>query len=275
MRINTSMMIQQTSQSNLVQKSLSKVMQKLAMGKRITQASDDAAGLAVAKQLESMARGYKRAGANIEDATSALNIADGGASTMSDILQRQRELAVQASSDTLTDKDRQALNQEYQGLNEELGRISGSTQYNTMDLLNGQSPLSNGTGNFQVGPGPGGANQIQTPNTDMTAAAIGSGGDISTAAGAQGALDSVSKALDNVSAGRARIGAMTNRLDYANRNNASMDINTTDAQSRLEDLDFAQATMELARDKIMSQSSLMSIQNFNQISRHTILGLLQ
>jgi flagellin len=194
---------------------------------------------------------------------------------MSDILQRQRDLATQASSDTLTNQDRQALNQEYQALNQEIGRISGSTQYNTQDLLSGQSPLSDGTGTLQVGPGADGTSQLQTPNVDMSATAIGAGGDISTGAGAQSALDSVSKALDNVSAGRSRIGAMSNRLEYANRNNANMNINTTDALSRMEDLDYAQATMELARDNILSQSTMKTIQNFNQISRNTILGLLQ
>lgn len=275
MRINSSMMIQQANQTGMVQKSLSKVLEKLSTGKRINTAADDAAGLAVAKRLEAMSRGYKRAGMNIEDATSALNIADGGSSTISDILQRQRELAVQASSDTLTDSDRQSLDAEYQQLNQELGRTANSTQYNTQDLLNGQSPLSNGSGSFQVGPGAGGANQMNAPTTDMTAGAIGAGGSIATAAGAQTALTSISNAIDNVSASRAKIGALTNRLDAAYRNNSSMEFNTVDAQSRMEDLDYAQATMELARNNIMNQSAISATRNFNQITKHTVLGLLQ
>lgn len=275
MRINTSMMLQQTSQTSLVQKSLSKVLGKLSTGNRINTAADDAAGLAVAKRLEAMSRGYKRSGMNIEDAMSALNIADGGSSTVGDILQRQRELAVQASNDTLTDQDREALDAEYQQLNEELGRTADSTQFNTMDLLNGGSPLSDGTGNIQAGPGAGGANQIGTPNTDMTAGAIGAGGSIATAAGAQAALSSVSSALDKVSAARANIGAFTNRLESAYRNNSNMEINTSEAQSRLEDLDYAQATMELARNDIMSQTAISATRHFNQISKHTVLGLLQ
>lgn len=275
MRINTSMMLQQTSQTNLVQKSLSKVLQKLSTGSRINTAADDPAGLAVAKRLEAMSRGYKRAGMNIEDATSALNIAEGGSSTIGDILQRQRELAVQASNDTLTDQDRQALDAEYQQLNEELARTADSTQFNTMDLLNGGSPLSDGSGQFQTGPGAGGANQISAPNMDMTAGAIGAGGSIATAAGAQAALTSVSSALDQVSGARANIGALTNRLESAYRNNSTMEINTTEAQSRLADLDYAQATMELARNNIMNQTAISATKHFNQISKHTILGLLQ
>lgn len=275
MRINTSMMLQQTSQTSLVQKSLSKVLQKLSTGNRINSAADDPAGLAVAKRLEAMSRGYKRAGMNIEDATSALNIAEGGSSTISDILQRQRELAVQASNDTLTDQDRQALDSEYQQLNQELARTADSTQFNTMDLLNGGSPLSDGSGQFQTGPNAGGANQIDAPSMNMTAGAIGSGGSIATAAGAQAALTSVSSALDQVSGARANIGALTNRLESAYRNNSSMEINTTEAQSRLADLDYAQETMELARNNIMNQTAISASNHFNQISKHTILGLLQ
>jgi len=275
MRINSSMMIQQASQSGLVQKSLSKVLEKLSTGKNLNSASDDAAGIAVAKQLEAMTRGYKRAGENIGDALSALNIADGGASGISDILQRQNELATQASSDTLTNQDRQALDVEYQALNQELGRQADSTQYNGLDLLNGQSPLSNGTGVIQAGASGASSSQLQAPNTDMTAAAIGAGGSIATQAGAQVALNSISKSLDAVSAQRATLGATSNRLDYAARLNSTMEINTAEAQSRIEDLDYAQASMDLARNDILTQSALAATKNFNQISKYTVLGLLQ
>lgn len=275
MRINTSTMLQQTSQTGMVQKSLSKVLQKLSTAKQINSAADDAAGLAVAKRLEAMSRGYKRSGMNIEDAMSALNIAEGGSSGISDILQRQRELAIQASNDTLTNEDRQALDTEYQQLNQELQRSADSTQFNTMDLLNGGSPLSNGTGNFQVGPSAGGANQISAPNMNVTPAAIGAGGSIATQAGAQSAISTLSSALDNLNQKRANVGALTNRLESAYGVNSSMEINTTDAQSRLEDLDYAQATMELARNNILSQGTIAASKHFNQITKHTVLGLLQ
>jgi len=275
MRINSSMMIQQASQSGLVQKSLAKVLEKLSTGKQINTASDDAAGLAVAKRLEAMTRGYKSAGENIGDALSALNIADGGSSGISDILQRQRELATQASSDTLTSQDRQALDSEYQQLNQELSRTSDSTQYNTMDLLNGKSPLSDGTGKFQVGPSGGSSDQISAPNMDLSAASIGAGGSIATAAGAKSALSTVSAALDKVSGSRAQIGALSNRLEHASNLNATAEINTTEAQSRLEDLDYAQASMDLARNDLLSQTSISASQHFNQISKNTVLGLLQ
>ena len=275
MRINTAMMLQQASQTGLVQKRLSSVLEKLATGLKINSASDDAAGLAVAKQLEAMARGYKQSGDNINYGSAALNIADGATGQVSDILQRQSELATQASSDTMTSKDRQALDTEYQALNQELGRISGSTQFNGMNLLDGQSQLSNGQGNLQIGPGANSASQLQTPKMDATPTAIGAGGSIATAAGAKSALTTVSKALDNVSALRANIGASVNRLDYASQLNDTSAINTTDAQSRIEDLDYAQGAMDFARVNILNQSSMFAQKTFNQVSQNTVLGLLQ
>lgn len=275
MRINTGMMLQQSSQSSLVRRSLNQVLEKLSTGKRINRASDDAAGIAMAKRLESMTRAYKTSGGNISDAMSALQIADGGANQISDILQRQNELAVQASSDTLTDQDREALNAEYQQLNAELGRITDSTQYNTMDLLNGNSPLSDGNGVVQVGAGADPSSQMTLDETDMTSANAGWGGDISTAAGAQSALSQISQAMDNISGQRASLGAQVNRLQSAYSNNSTMEYNTVDSLSRLEDLDYAQGVMDLARDNILSQSALTAQNHFNQISQYTVLGLLQ
>ncbi len=270
MRINSAMMLQQTEQTGLVQKRLSNVLSKMGTGKRLQTASDGPAEMAMAKRLEEMARGYKSSGANIEDAMSSLQIADGGASGMSDILQRQRDLAEQASSDTVTDQDRAAMDQEYQQLNQELGRISQGTQFNTQSLLNGQSPLSDGSGRFQVGPN---ANQqMNAPNTDLSGVA---GGSIANAGAARNALQSLDSQIESVNSARANLGAQSNRLDYASRNNSSMEINTTDAQSRLEDLDMAQASMDLARNDLLSQSSIQSSRHFMQISRNTVLGLLQ
>jgi len=270
MRINPSMMLQQSGNVSLIEKSLSKVLGKMSSGKKIQTASDDAAGLAVAKRLEAMSRGYKSSGANIEDAMSSLQIADGGADGMGSILQRQRELAIQASSDTLTDSDRAALDEEYQQLNEELGRYSDSTQYNTQSLLNGKSPLSDGSGQFQVGPN---ANQqMDAPQTDLSSLATGS---IASAAGARSAVATIDSSMETVNGARANLGASGNRLESAARLNSLMEINTADAQSRMEDLDYAQATMDLARNDLLSQTSIQASRHFQQISRNTVLGLLQ
>jgi len=135
--------------------------------------------------------------------------------------------------------------------------------------------LSDGTGTFQVGPGTGASQQISAPSLDLTATSIGSGGSLSTAAGAASALNTVSSALDNVSAVRAQIGALSNRFDSAAGLNSNAEINTTDAQSRMEDLDYAQALMDLSRVDILSQSSISAAQHFSQISKNTVIGLLQ
>jgi len=126
-----------------------------------------------------------------------------------------------------------------------------------------------------VGPGSSAESQMNLPNTDMTAAAAGWGGTIATAGAARSAVSTIDGALNRISGQRAVVGATVNRLDAAGRNNAVMEINTVGAQSRIEDLDYAQGLMDWARSEILSQGSMYAQRHFNQISKHTILGLLQ
>lgn len=262
-------------QINEKQKSLSKTHEKMATGKQINRAQDDAAGLAVAKLLEAMSRGYKADSVNLGDAMAALNIAEGATSGISDMLGRMYELSVQASSDTLTDSDRAMLNEEFQQLRQEIDRQAMSTQYNTQDLLSGQSPLSDGTGKFQVGPNAGGPNQIDVAASDLRTETLGlKDMDISTRAGAASAMEGVNKANETVIENRVNFGTQYNRLEYSYNNNENMNINTTAALQLIEDLDFAKAAMDKARDEVLNQSAIMAQRNFQDISRNSMLALL-
>jgi flagellin len=257
------------------QKALSKVSEKLSTGKRINRAQDDSAGLAIAKLLESLSRGYKVDSINIGDAQSAMNIGEGATQGISDMLNRMRELSVQAANDTLSDNERGALNGEFQQLKQEIDRHTKNTQFNTQDLLSGQSPLSDGTGKFQVGPNAGGPNQIDVAASNLNPSALGiMDMDIATRDGAVAAIDGINKANETVINTRVNFGTQYNRLEYAYNNNENMNINTTAALSNIEDLDFAKATMDMARDKILSQSAILAQRNFQDISRNSMLALL-
>jgi flagellin len=262
-------------QINDRQKSLSKVHEKMATGKKINRAQDDAAGLAVAKVLESMSRGYKADRINIGDAMSAMNIGEGATQGITDMLGRMRELSIQAANDTLSDNERSLLNGEFQELKKEVDRQTKATQFNTQDVLSGQSRLSDGTGKFQVGPNAGGPNEIDINKSDLRPESLGiMNMDISSRNGAVAAIDGISKANDIVNSTRVNFGTQYNRLEYAYNNNENMNINTTSALSVIEDLDYAKAAMDKARDGILNQSAILAQRNFQDISRNSMLALL-
>ncbi|MDR2732316.1 MAG: hypothetical protein LBB36_03760 [Fibromonadaceae bacterium] len=264
-----------THQINERQKSLSKTHEKLGTGKKINRAQDDAAGLAIAKLLEAMSRGYKADRINIGDGMSAMNIGEAATQGISDMLGRMYELSAQAANDTLTDTERGYLNEEFQQLKQEIDRHTKSTQFNTQDLISGQSPLSDGTGKLQVGPNAGGANEIDVAKSDLRPESLGiMNMDISTRSGAATAMDGINKANEVVINTRVNFGTQYNRLEYTLNNNENININTNAALSLIEDLDFAQGMMDKARDDILNQSGIMALRNFQEVSRNSMLALL-
>jgi flagellin len=272
MRINTAMLGASASQIGKNAGLLQKIHEKLATGKQINRASDDASGRAVAEELLTMTRGLSKGTSNIGDAMSALRIADGASGEISNMLQRQRELAIQASNDTLNDKDRGYLNKEYQALTEEIDRIANSSQFNRQSLLNGQSPLSDGSGYIHTG-----ANKQDGVTLDamnMTAASLGAGGSIGSAQDARTAIERTDRALGSVNEGRSTIGSRLNRFEHDANNNQNQAINTTEALSLIEDLDFAKGMMEKSRYDILSRSSTASAANFQEISRNNVMSLM-
>jgi flagellin len=204
---------------------------------------------------------------------SALNIAEGGTQGIQDMLGRMSELSVQAANDTLTDTERQALNEEFQQLKQEVDRQAMSTNFNGQNLLNAGSPLSDGTGNIQVGPESSDGERTAYVNLDTAALGL-KDLDISSANAARAAIDATQSANKQINETRVTVGAQYNRLEHTYQNNANQDINTTAALATAESLDFAQALMEQATQSVLAESAIRAQANFQDISRSSMLGLL-
>ena len=264
----------QTANSlNKTSKDLNKILEKLSTALRINNASDDAAGLAISEQLETQSRGFNMAQQNVTDATSALNIADSTGGQITDMLQQQRDLALQASNDTLTDQQRQGLDTQYQSLTQEINRISGSAQFNTQTVANGQGLAS---GNAEIQAGANAGDQIRMPATNMTAAALGiNGTSIATGAGAQAALSTIDNALDTLNSQRTTVGAMTNAFQSVQNNLSVEDINTQAAQSVIQDQDMASGLADLTQSNLLLETGTEAFARYNEISANHLFGLLQ
>jgi len=258
---------------NKTNRDLGKILEKLSTALRINRASDDAAGLSISQQLETQSRGFNMADQNVTSAMSALNIADSTGGQISDMVQRQHDLALQASNDTLTNQQRQGLDTEYQSLTQEIDRISGSAQFNTQNIANGQGLAA---GNAQIQAGANTGDQIQLPATNMGATALGiTGTSIATGAGAQTALSKLDNALDTLNTQRSTIGSMTNRFESVRNNLSVSDINTQAAQSVLQDQDMAAGLADLTKTKLLLESGTQAFARYNEISSNHLFGLMQ
>lgn len=219
-------------------------MEKLSSGLRINSAADDAAGLSISEKMRGQIRGLEQASRNAQDGISMIQTAEGALSESQDILQRMRELAVQAANDTNVPADRTAIGEELGELKTELTRIKDTTQFNNQKLLDGTSAGASGTVTLQVG-----ANATESMTLDFTSAGIDLAGvitaigtiDISDSAKAQTQISTFQTALDSVSAQRSKLGAYQNRLDHTINNLNNSAENTTAAESRIRDVDYAEA----------------------------------
>jgi flagellin len=259
------------------ERAMSNAMEQLSTGKRINSASDDAAGLAISSRMTSQINGLTQAARNGNDAISLIQTADGALVEVTAMLQRMRELAVQAASDTNITADRSALNSEYVALRTEVDRIGDATQWNGKNIIDG-SAGSGGTLTFQVG-----ANQSQTITialSDMTSdAASGgisgiAGTTLTTRASAGGVIAALDTAITAVNTERATMGAKMNQLEYAVDNLLNVKVNAEASRSRIEDTDYAEATTELARAQIIQQAATAMLAQANQIPQ-TVLALLK
>jgi len=247
----------------------SKSMEKLSSGLRINRAGDDAAGLAISEKMRGQIRGLDMASKNAQDGISLIQTAEGGLNEVHSILQRMRELAVQSSNDTNVSADREALQNEFTELGNELQRIQDNSTFNTQDLFKGTSGTANSSGNLvlQVG-----ANQNETMTLNLTTAGVNldtivsgaQGANISSQASAAAAINSINTLIESVSSGRSYLGAMQNRLEHtiANLDNASE--NLTAAESRIRDVDMAKEMMTQTKNSILAQASQAMLAQANQ-----------
>lgn len=239
----------------------SKSIEKLSSGLRINRAGDDAAGLAISEKMRGQIRGLDMAAKNAQDGISLIQTAEGALNETHSILQRMRELSVQAGNDTNTLEDREAMQKEIDELTKEVDRIATTTEFNTQKLLSGGiSGLV-----LQVG-----ANSGQTITFDiaeMTTDALGVDAgaiDITTRAGANTAVTAIDAAISQVSAERAKMGAVQNRLEHTINNLGTSSENLTAAESRIRDVDMAKEMMEFTKNNILTQASQAMLAQANQ-----------
>ncbi len=225
---------------------------KLASGSRIVKAGDDAAGLAISEKLKANMRSTRQANRNANDGISMIQVAEGGLNEVQNILIRMRELGIQSSSDTVGDTERSFSDMEYQNLKQEIQRISEVTEFNGAKLLDG----TGGVYEFQIGihnnPFQDRISFDATKNSS-TLAGLGVG-DLSLASkeGAQMSLGSIDKAIEAISSHRSNLGALQNRLQSTSNNLEISYENMSAANSRIRDVDYAEATAENAKNNILN-----------------------
>lgn len=267
---------------NRASDALATSMTRLSSGLKINSAKDDAAGLQIATRMTSQIRGQTMAIKNANDAISIAQTAEGAMQEQTNILQRMRELAVQARNDSNTEDDRDALDKEFQSMLKEIDRIAASTQLNNKSLLNGSTTDAL---TFQVGSNTGSDNQITITLTDaMDSSAAGAlsalAGQAITGAASDieanfsGAMTAIDDALKNINNTRAELGAVQNRLTSTINNLQNINENAEAARGRVQDTDFAAETAQLTKQQTLQQASTAVLAQANQLPS-AVLKLLQ
>jgi len=282
---------QLSNTNNNMQKSL----ERLSSGSRINRAADDAAGLAISEKMNAQTRGLAQAQRNAQDGISMIQTAEGALKETHSMLQRMRELSVQAANDTNTVDDRAQIQKEIHQLSSQIQDISEDTQFNTKALLNGDLTGS-GSQTFQVG-----ANKDETLDLEINNMGVASGGlnveaqdvtsvdsggtvnfdtsgamsnntiNVTSQSGAASAIDTLDKAIQSVSDERSKLGAVQNRLDHTINNLSATEENLTAANSRIKDVDMAKEMMNMSKQQILSQAGTAMLAQANQMPQ----GVLQ
>lgn len=249
----------------------SKSAEKLSSGYKINRAADDAAGLAISEKMRRQIRGLTQASTNAQDGVSMVQTAEGALNEVHDMLQRLNELAVKAANGTNQTEDCGYINKEVTQLKEEITRTATQTKFNKIDLL---SSAANGkTYKLQVGTEAG--QTIAITLEGMNATLIGVGGiSMSTTASASAAISAIDSAIQKVSAHRATLGAVQNRLEHTINNLDNVVENTTAAESRIRDTDMATEMVKYSNNNILAQAGQAMLAQSNQANQG-VLSLLQ
>ena len=267
-----------------------KSSEKLSSGYRINRAGDDAAGLTISEKMRSQIRGLNKASDNAQDGVSLIQVAEGALSETHSILQRMNELATQAANDTNTTADRNAIQSEINQLTSEIDRIQSTTQFNTMNLIDGSYTAKN----LQVGSLSGQAILVSIQNMNATSlfggvnSAVSSVADVNTSNlksyntkltvssfdTAGSAMKSIQSAIALVSNQRSNLGAVQNRLEHTIANLDNISENTQSAESRIRDTDMAEEMVNYSKNNILAQAGQSMLAQANQ-STQGVLSLLQ
>ncbi len=249
---------------NTSQTSLATSMQRLSSGLRINSAKDDAAGLAIADRMNAQIRGINVAVRNANDGISLAQTADGALATVTDALQRMRELSVQAQNGSNGTSDRANLDTEYQQLSAEVARIANQTVFNGNTIIGAGA----GTQTFQIGANNGDTLAVVTSSITTVA------GDLLTSANASTALAAIDAKLDTITTQRATYGAAMSRFGFAISNLQISGENQSAARGRIMDADFAAETANLSRAQILQQAGTAMVAQANALPQ-SVLSLLK
>jgi flagellin len=261
------------AQRNLTQAqfNLGKAIERLSSGYRINRAGDDAAGLAISERFKAQIRSTSQASRNTLDGVSLVQVSEGAYTEISNILIRLRELAVQSANGTLTASDRTAIDTEYDQLTAEITRIANVVKFNNVQVLAGNSVSAAVSFSLQVGIGTTSNDTISVSIQPAKASVLGSAGldltalTLTSASQSVDALTTIDSAIDAVNTSRAQLGAAQNRLEGTSRNLAIALENLSAANSRIRDVDVAEATAELTRYQILSQAGAAVVAQANQV----------
>ncbi len=249
---------------------LSKSTEKLSSGYRINRAGDDAAGLSISEKMRGQIRGLEQASTNAQDGISLIQTAEGALNETHSILQRMRQLAVQASSDTNVTDDRDAIQKEVDALADEINRIASQTEFNTMTLLQGSIAGKS----IHVG-----ANKDQVINLSIDSMTVSdlfsaNSAGVGTQLSAENAVSDINEAIKKVSTQRSGLGALQNRLEHTIANADNTAENLQAAESRIRDVDMAKEMVKYSKDNILQQAAQSMLAQANQ-STQGVLSLLQ
>ena len=248
--------------------------EKLSSGYKINRAADDAAGLSISEKMRSQIRGLNKASSNAQDGVSLVQTAEGALNETHSILQRMNELATQAANGTNTTVDRSAIKAELDQLTSEIDRIQSTTQFNTMNLLDGTFSGTTNKMKLQVGALSGQSIDFSIANMCASKIGLKVALSVSTFTKAGSYMKSVQDAIEVVSKQRSAMGAIQNRLEHTIANLDTTSENTQSAESRIRDTDMASEMVTYSKNNILAQAGQSMLAQANQ-STQGVLSLLQ
>lgn len=251
-----------------------KSTEKLSSGYKINRAADDAAGLSISEKMRSQIRGLNKASSNAQDGVSLVQTAEGALNETHSILQRMNELATQAANGTNTSVDRSAIRAELDQLTSEIDRIQSTTQFNTMNLLDGTFSGATNQMKLQVGALSGQSIDFSIANMCATKIGLKKTLSVSTFTKAGSYMKAVQDAIEVVSKQRSAMGAIQNRLEHTIANLDTTSENTQSAESRIRDTDMASEMVTYSKNNILAQAGQSMLAQANQ-STQGVLSLLQ
>lgn len=251
-----------------------KSTEKLSSGYKINRAADDAAGLSISEKMRSQIRGLNKASSNAQDGVSLVQTAEGALNETHSILQRMNELATQAANGTNTSVDRSAIRAELDQLTSEINRIQSTTQFNTMNLLDGTFSGRTKQMKLQVGALSGQSINFSIANMCATKIGLATALSVSTFTKAGSYMKAVQDAIEVVSKQRSAMGAIQNRLEHTIANLDTTSENTQSAESRIRDTDMASEMVTYSKNNILAQAGQSMLAQANQ-STQGVLSLLQ